>query len=332
MEASLETEMTPAVERLVRLMVLLPEHTHPLWASLISDCGDNGEVMSMRWFVGDAAKMWPEAGPRNLAEAVLTTFGAAGDATLRLLSDAAEELADGTGGYAEVWGLPGIRHRTEDSVAVLYRPGLPGRIEIPLDHADLWEKAVLIAKASFEDAIFFWDECPEDWHPSEKGFADSWPERYGIGNVHYHDSRLASDVLRRLPAICKPFAAHDMWFNFRGGDGYEIEFEWQNSGPPREILDLLLHDKDGLPVQIDTFNGERSTDHFYTDDCAFVSLQSQSGSRFDLRHLRYQRDRGDEARPTQRDPARRRLELERMYGYPSSEKFLQHCQSSKCSL
>ncbi|MFF5264587.1 hypothetical protein ACFY4C_37165 [Actinomadura viridis] len=85
-------KMTPAIERLVRLMVLLPEHDHPLWKSLIADCSAasnaSTDVMSMRWFVGDAAKMWPEAGPRNLAEAVLTTFGAASERTLQILSDA----------------------------------------------------------------------------------------------------------------------------------------------------------------------------------------------------------------------------------------------------
>jgi hypothetical protein len=79
-------QMTPAVERLVRLMVLLPEHDHPLWKSLISGCGDTTEVMSMRWFAGDAAKMRPEAGPGNLARAVLTTFAEASDATLGMLS------------------------------------------------------------------------------------------------------------------------------------------------------------------------------------------------------------------------------------------------------
>jgi hypothetical protein len=79
-------QMTPAVERLVRLMVLLPGHHHPLWGSLIADCGDEAEVMSMRWFVGDAAKMWPEAGPGNLARAVLTTFTEAGETTLQFLS------------------------------------------------------------------------------------------------------------------------------------------------------------------------------------------------------------------------------------------------------
>jgi hypothetical protein len=81
----MQRQMTPAVERLVRLMVLLPGHDHPLWESLTGDCGTT-EVMSMRWFVGNAAKMWPPAGPGNLARAVLTTFAQAGDATLRLLS------------------------------------------------------------------------------------------------------------------------------------------------------------------------------------------------------------------------------------------------------
>ena len=41
----------------------------------------------MRWFVWDAARMWPPAGPGNLARAVLVTFGAAGDVTLRIVSD-----------------------------------------------------------------------------------------------------------------------------------------------------------------------------------------------------------------------------------------------------
>ena len=82
------TQMTATVERLVRLMVLLPESDHPVWESLHADCGDATEVTSMRWFVGDAAKMWPPAGPGNLASAVLTVFATAGEQTLRLLSDA----------------------------------------------------------------------------------------------------------------------------------------------------------------------------------------------------------------------------------------------------
>jgi hypothetical protein len=53
-----------------------PRSQPPLWESVAADCGDLTEVMSMRWFVGDAAKMWPEAGPRNLANAVLAVIPA----------------------------------------------------------------------------------------------------------------------------------------------------------------------------------------------------------------------------------------------------------------
>lgn len=85
----MKQQMTPAVERLVRLMLLLPsEHHHPLWETLATDCGDLTGVSAMRWHVGDAARMWPPAGPGNLARAVLTAFGTAGDASLRLISDA----------------------------------------------------------------------------------------------------------------------------------------------------------------------------------------------------------------------------------------------------
>lgn len=101
------TQMTPAIERLVRLMVLLPGHDHPLWESAISDCGDTTEVMSMRWFVGDAAKMWPEAGPPNLANAVLTVFGSPSETTLRhiaaaILDDSGREPTGPQAGMAWV--------------------------------------------------------------------------------------------------------------------------------------------------------------------------------------------------------------------------------------
>lgn len=81
-------QMTPAVERLVRLMILLPKHHDQVWDSVIDDCGDISEVMSMRWFVGDTARMWPEAAPHNLATSVLTAFSAPSEKTLGLISDA----------------------------------------------------------------------------------------------------------------------------------------------------------------------------------------------------------------------------------------------------
>lgn len=40
----MDTKMPPAVERLVRLMILLPEHKHPLWNSLADDSANTSEV------------------------------------------------------------------------------------------------------------------------------------------------------------------------------------------------------------------------------------------------------------------------------------------------
>lgn len=96
--------MTPEVERLVRLMLLLPsDHHHELYQRLMDECGDAEEVMSMRWFVGDAAKMWPPAGPGNLASAVLTALAAPSQATLALLSDAITDEATTGSGAGAAW-------------------------------------------------------------------------------------------------------------------------------------------------------------------------------------------------------------------------------------
>ena len=96
--------MTPEVERLVRLMLLLPNgHHHELYKRLMEECGDAEEVMSMRWFVGDAAKMWPPAGPGNLASAVLTAFATPSQVTLSLLSDAITDEPTTGPGVGAVW-------------------------------------------------------------------------------------------------------------------------------------------------------------------------------------------------------------------------------------
>lgn len=106
--------MTPAVERLVRLMLLLPgEHRHPVWQSMTADCDDAPDVTEIRWFVGDAARMWPPAGPGNLARAVLQACSAASDTTLRLISDA---ILDGSGQGPQAgaaWASQAIAAATE---------------------------------------------------------------------------------------------------------------------------------------------------------------------------------------------------------------------------
>ncbi|WP_028649016.1 hypothetical protein [Nocardiopsis sp. CNT312] len=267
---------------------------------------------------------WVDPSPTSIALGIPTRFLPDIISALIPMSSP-DELADSADdGYVEVYGLPGLRYRTVGCTAILSVPGIPGRIEIPVASPEIWEKAVLIAKASWDEgSVFFWDECPTDWHTAERAFTETWPRRYGIGNSYYRTSRLASDVLRRLPAICAPFAAHDMWFNSCSEDGYAIEFEWQNSGPPRKILDLLLDRKDGLRVQLKTCWDEQPISHFYSDDCTYVDLVSDLGGRLDLRHLRYPQRLSNNTRPTVFDVVRQhRLELERQYGYPSSEKFL----------
>lgn len=82
-------QMSPVVERLVRLMVMLPpERDHPLWTSVIADGIEVSEAIAMRWYVGDAAQTWPPAAAHNLATAVLTAFGAPSERTLEHLSAA----------------------------------------------------------------------------------------------------------------------------------------------------------------------------------------------------------------------------------------------------
>lgn len=112
-------QMTPAIERLVRLMVLLPEHDHALWDSLASDCGDMLEVKTMRWFVGDAARMWPEAGPANLARAVLLTFAQAGNATLEILSAVLLAVAARPGAPGSGAGLAWVNQASAVAIEVL---------------------------------------------------------------------------------------------------------------------------------------------------------------------------------------------------------------------
>src|SRR5262245_27432111 len=82
-------KMPPTVERLVRLMLMLPSDPYgPLWSSVADDCEDPTTVLALHGCVGDTAKMWPEGAPRTMAEMVLTVFGNPSETTLLLLSQA----------------------------------------------------------------------------------------------------------------------------------------------------------------------------------------------------------------------------------------------------
>ncbi|MGC4952987.1 hypothetical protein ACLQ2P_07190 [Actinomadura citrea] len=271
---------------------------------------------------------WVDPAPDGISLGIPTRFLPDIAAALMPTSSDDELAAPFCGKHSEVGGMPGLRFQPNGSSVILHAPGIAGRIEIPLASPDLWEKAVLIARACFDSTVnLLWDLMPDALHPVERAFTEGWPERYALGGAQYRASRLASDVLRRLPGICKPFSTHDMWFNFRGDEGYHIEFEWQNSGPPRDVLNLLLHRKDGLDVRIDP--QDQPIGHFYSDDCTYIRMPGATGGRLDLRHLR---DSPQTLKALQHadlkarrwdHTVQRRLELERIYGYPSSEKFLE---------
>lgn len=269
---------------------------------------------------------WVDPSPDCIAMGVPTRFLPDIAAVLMPTSSTAELSAPAHGREPQIWGLPGLRYRVAAKAVTLYVPGITARIQIPLAASDLWEKAVLIARAELDDnTVVFWDLAPDAWHPAERTFTQAWPRRYALGGAQYRASRLASDVLRRLPAMCKPYSAHDLWFNYFDDEGYHLEFEWQNSGPPRDVLDLLLHRKDGLDVHIDTQG--RPAEFAFSDDCTYLRLPSASGGRLDLRHLRdsprvlaaLEADRATRSRDS---TAEQRLDLERAYDYPSSAKFL----------
>lgn len=266
---------------------------------------------------------WVDPSPEAIELGIPTRF--LPDIALALMPVSGEEemKRSADDDRAEVYGIPGLRYRSLDDRVILFVPGISGRVEIPIKDRGLWGKAVSIASHSWEgDTVFFWDESPEVWHPAEHAFVASFPEKHEVGNLFYRTSRLASDLLRRLPGICAPFIAHDMWFNYRREFGYSIEFEWQNSGAPHKVLDLLLDRRGGLRAGIDVGASGMPMSYFYSDDCNRVRLASDLGGCINLRHLQFTAAREYPLASAFGDIQRRkRLELECRYEFPSSEKF-----------
>jgi hypothetical protein len=191
----------------------------------------------------------------------------------------------------DVGGIPGLRFTHAEGRVLLYRPDRPGRIIIPIASPDTWDKAVTIGLDILAGRPRLpWQTHPRQWHPAENRYEQDRRHRLGIDSEHYRASQLASDVLRRLPGLCAPFAAHDMWFN-RFAERkwqYQIHFEWQNSGPPHQVLDLLLHPAYGLDAHLVPCEGlgQHSAADCYTDACYRVRLADPNGCTIDLRHLR----------------------------------------------
>ncbi|MEU5853899.1 hypothetical protein ABZ799_01105 [Nocardiopsis dassonvillei] len=97
-------KMPPEVERLVRLMLMLPNDPHhELHQRLADESVDASIALAMRWYIGDAAKMWPPAGPRNLAEAVLIVFANPSEGTISLISSAISDEATKNTSIGAAW-------------------------------------------------------------------------------------------------------------------------------------------------------------------------------------------------------------------------------------
>jgi hypothetical protein len=99
-----------------------------------------------------------------------------------------------------MYGIPGLRARHKRGRTVLSRPGIHGRIIIPVT-ADRWHKAVMVAAALRDDeggTCSPWLTHPRGWHPAEARWAATWPGRYSPDNWQYRNTWFASQILRRL--------------------------------------------------------------------------------------------------------------------------------------
>lgn len=220
---------------------------------------------------------------------------------------------------SEVRGVPGLRFRERGRNVVLYRPERQGRIVIRTASNSLWRKAVTIGLDDFGDQVILpWNSHPDGWHPTEE-LAERHHHRDAADQAAHY--RLASDLLRRLPGLCRPFLAHDMWFNFFTGrhDAYQIHFEWQNSGPPNKVLDLLMDADGGLGTTIEPnpLLGQHCDADCYSDTCGYVRLIDPAGCTLHLRHLRYE-DPAELPRSWLLSQGSRRHRLELALGYPPS--------------
>ncbi|GAA0930395.1 hypothetical protein [Nonomuraea longicatena] len=261
---------------------------------------------------------WVDPSPGGIALGVPTAF--LPDVVAQLMPTiAVEELSRVTrDGYGEIDGVPGLRHRIEGRTAVLSVPGLPVRIDIPLAEPGLWEKAVLIAREYRNDGVvFLWDSHSLRWHPAERAFTMARLWKYGAGGHLYRHSAGFGRAAPH-PGDLRALAGHELWFNPRV-DEYEIQFAWQNSGTPREFLGLLLDRRDGLRVTPEPGGGTRPVGLRPDDDYARVRLRRDSANLLDLRPYRFE-PRSDDAVLTSllTSRQRRRLERERVHGYPPS--------------
>lgn len=219
----------------------------------------------------------------------------------------------------QIYGVPGLRARKKNDHTVLYRPGMPGRIRIPVRPAD-WDKAAIIGLTFWwENTQAPWLTFPAEWHPAEKAFVEAHPERWAIGNVFYHNSGFISGVLRRVRALHGPHIDYwKMWVNGAICDTYGIQLLWANGGEHLTVVDRLREPTFGLNLDI-TLPAEQLCRCGPDQHCYIKLLQRDTGNTLCLRRSTEKpRDEEDQdplgRRWTERN-RQRREQLCAAYGY-----------------
>lgn len=102
-----------------------------------------------------------------------------------------------------------------------------------------------------------WLTQPDEWHPQETRWVQTYCKRCSPGSWQYRNSRFASQILRRLPGLCPlPRAyGHDLWFN-RFGDTCSVQFESAFGATHDFILDKILDPVFGPGAEIALFKGQ----------------------------------------------------------------------------
>ena len=234
-----------------------------------------------------------------------------------------EEVKDGE--VVNMSGIPGLRAFHKRGHTVLSRPGVPGRIIIPVP-ADRWRKAVLVAADlwGYEGGTCSpWLTRPRQWHPAETRLAENRPERYATDGWQYGNAWLASQILRRLPGLCPmpwPYY-HDLWFN-RFGDKCSIQFEWAFGATHDVVLGRLLHPVFGFNGEI-ALLGEQTLADCYSGSEYGVNIQyvPQPACSISLRRAVWEPADGDEAAAMEFGQLKwpYRSAVEKKYGYGTAQ-------------
>jgi hypothetical protein len=208
-------------------------------------------------------------------------------------------LAEDEDSDPEVSGIPGLRAQYRWGRIILKRPGFTGCIVIP-SPSSRWRKAVLVVAdllGGEREIRMPWITRPNEWHPAEVSWVESWFAHYSTSSWQYRNSQFPSQILRRLPGLCPAPRArhHDLWVN-RVGDTCSIQFEWSIGAPHNVLLSRLLDPVFGPGARITPHHGQSMADCL-ADSVSRVRAESSRfpASWIDLRRAVWDEHLDDDA-------------------------------------